>query len=164
MADTVVANTVLKRSLRRQRLFIDRMNPLEILRSEDDVRARYRFYICTIYSILRLVFDDIRRPTRRSMSLPPLLVLCTALRFYASGSLYLVLGDCLLISPASLCRCVNIVSKALVKRSAEFIKWPSVQGLEELKNRFYDIAGTATCVLKLNADEFCLNTTKWILI
>ena len=123
------------------------------------------FYRCTIYSILRLVFDDIRRPTRRSMSLPPLLVLCTALRFYASGSLYLVLGDCLLISPASLCRCVNIVSKALVKRSPEFIKWPSVQGLEELKNRFYDIAGTSTCViLKLNADQFCLNTTKWILI
>ena len=53
MADTVVANNVLKKSFRRQRVFVDRLNPLEILRSEEDIRARYRFHSATIYSILR---------------------------------------------------------------------------------------------------------------
>ena len=134
MADAVVGNIVLKRSLRRQRVFLDRLNPLEMLRSEDDVRARYRFYRPTIYSILRLIINDIRRPMKRSMALPPLIVLCAALRFFASGSLYLVLGDCLLICPASMSRCVQVVSQALVRRSGDFIKWPSLQGMEILKD------------------------------
>ena len=141
MADAVVAEKVLKRSLRRQRLFVDRLNPLEVLRSEEDVRSRYRFYRSTIYSIMRLIFEDIMRLTRKSMALPPIVILCAALRFFASGSLYLVLGDCLLISPASLCRSVQIVSDALVKKLNQFIRWPTLVGMEHLKERFYEIAG-----------------------
>ena len=136
MADVVVGNIVLKHSLCRQRVFLDRLNPLEMLRSEDDVRARYRFYRTTIYSILRLIINDIRRPMKRSMALPPLIVLCAALRFFASSSLYLVLGDCLLICPVSMSRCVQIVCQALVRHSGDFIKWPSLQGMEILKERF----------------------------
>ena len=120
---------------------MDRLNPLEVLRSDEDIRQRYRFYKTTIYSILRLIFDDIARPTKRSMALPPLIVLCAALHFFASGSLYMVLGDCLLICPASMSRCVHTVSEALVKRSQDFIKWPNVEGMDILKQRFYDIAG-----------------------
>ena len=142
MAETFVATRVLERSLRRQRVFIDRLNPLEILRSEDNVRSRYRFHTVTIYSILRLIFEDIVRPTRRSMALPLLVILCSALRFYATGSFYMVLGNCLLICPASMCRCVQTVTEALIKRSNEFIKWPcSTDALESLKERFYNIAG-----------------------
>ena len=141
MADAVVANIVLKRSLHRQRVFLDRLNPIEVLRSDEDVRAWYRFHRATVYSILRLIYNDISRLTKRSMALPPLIVLCATLRFFASGSLYLVLGDCLLICPASMSRCVHTVSEALVKRSCDFIKWPSVHGMEILKERFYKIAG-----------------------
>ena len=86
------------------------------------------------------------------MALPPLIVLCAALRFYASGSLYLVLGDCMLICPASMSRCVHTVSEALVKRSGEFIKWPSVAGMDIVKEKFYDIAGTCI-VLKQNMNR-----------
>ena len=147
MAEVVAANRVLERSLRRQCVFIDRLNPLEILRSEENVKARYRFQRATIYSILRLIFDDIVRPTRRSMALPPLVVLCAALRFYASGSFYMVLGDCMFICPASLCRCVETVTEALIKKSSQFIKWPTTNdALESLKQRFYDIAGVVTYV------------------
>ena len=149
MADAVVAEKVLKRSLRREWLFVDRLNPLEVLRSEEDVRARYRFYRSTIYSIMRLIFEDITRPTQKSMALPLIVILCSALHFFASGSLYLVLWDCLLISPASMCRCVHTVSEALVKKSKDFIRWPSVGGMERLKERFYDIAGDILTVLSL---------------
>ena len=76
------------------------------------------------------------------MALPPLVILCAALRFYASGSFYMVLGDCLLISPATMCRCVDQVTEALRKHSNRFIKWPnSHEALEGLKSKFFDIAG-----------------------
>ena len=52
MAELVVADNVLQRSLRRQRVFLDRFNPLELARSEEEVKERYRFYTPTIYSIL----------------------------------------------------------------------------------------------------------------
>ena len=114
---------------------------LEILKSESDVRERYRFYTPTIYSILRIIKDNISRPTNRSESLPPLTILCAALRFYATGSYYTVLGDCILISKASLCRCIDSVTTALVNQAPNFIKWPSEEGLEELKEHFYQVAG-----------------------
>ena len=156
MADSVVARAVLQRSLRRQRVFVDRMNPLEMLRSESDIRARYRFYSPTIYTILRLIIGSIARVTNRSMALPPLVTLCAALRFFATGSLYMVLGDCISISPASICRSVQIVSEALVAQSEQFIKWPSLEGMDELKQRFYEIAGeTLIYKIKLNWSGLC---------
>ena len=42
MAEMVVADLVLRRSLRRQRVFMDRLNPLERLRDDIDVKARFR--------------------------------------------------------------------------------------------------------------------------
>ena len=141
MAELLAADITLRRSMRRQRVFIDRLNPLEILHSEEDVKERYRFFRPTIYAILRDILDDIQRPTYRSESLPPLLVLCSALRYYAIGSYYTVLGDCKRISKASVCRSVKVVTEALCKRAGQVIKWPSEEGLEVLKERFYEIAG-----------------------
>ena len=43
MAETVVADLVLRRSLRKQRVFRDRMNPLEMLRDNGEVKAHYRY-------------------------------------------------------------------------------------------------------------------------
>ena len=72
--------------------------------------------------------------------MPPLLVLCTALRFFATGSLYLVLTDIYDISPASVCRCVKQVTSALVAVAGQFIKMPSKEALPLIKQKFYDIA------------------------
>ena len=43
MAEAVVADLVLRRSMRKQRIFRDRMNPLEMLRDNAKVKARYRY-------------------------------------------------------------------------------------------------------------------------
>ena len=51
--------------MRLQRVFIDRLNPLEYLRSEKAVKERFRFYRSTIYTILRVIIDDLVRPTAR---------------------------------------------------------------------------------------------------
>ena len=42
MAETVVADLVLRRSLRKQCVFFDRLNPLENLRDNDEIKAHYR--------------------------------------------------------------------------------------------------------------------------
>ena len=42
MAEAVVADLVLRRSLRKQRVFLDRFNPLENLRDNDEVKSQYR--------------------------------------------------------------------------------------------------------------------------
>ena len=141
MAELVAADVALRRSLRRQRVFVDRLNPLELLRSEADVRERYRFYRPTIYFILGLVIDFIQRPTYRSEALPPLTILCCALRYFATGSFYTVLGDCIVVSKASVCRSVKAVTYALCQKANEFIKWPSEAGLAVMKEKFYQIAG-----------------------
>ena len=42
MAEAVVADLVLRRSLCKQRVFLDRFNPLETLRDDDEVKSQYR--------------------------------------------------------------------------------------------------------------------------
>ena len=141
MAEFLAADNVLKRSMRRQRVFLDRLNPLELARSEDEVKERYRFYTPTIYSILRLIIGYIDRPTFRSSALPPLVILCCALRFFATGSYYTVLGDCSVVSKASVCRSVDVVTQAICQQAGNFIKWPTPEGLEKIKEKYYEVAG-----------------------
>ena len=42
MAESVAADLVLRRSLRQQRIFYDRFNPLERLRNDSEIKARFR--------------------------------------------------------------------------------------------------------------------------
>ena len=87
-----------------------------------------------------LIGDDIIRATKRSAALPTLVILCTALRFFASGSLLFVLGDTYWLSAATVCRCMYQVTNALLRRSDQFIRMPSEDGLAQVKEEFYDIA------------------------
>ena len=100
----------------------------------------YRFRRDTIYSILNIIGGNLLRSTQRSCALPPLIVLCTALRFFASGSFFMVIGDTYLLSEATVCRCVTQVTDILVEKAATYIKMPSLDGLAEVKERFYEIA------------------------
>ena len=145
MAEAVAADQVLQRSLHSQRVFLDRLNPLESLKSDTDVKARYRFFRGTIYTIMGLILPAIQRPTRKSSALPPLLMLCCALRFFATGSFYMVLGDCLNISAASMCRAVHTVAISLVELAPQYIKFPSEDALDAVKGAFFAIAGRYQC-------------------
>ena len=76
------ARRLLQHSMRRQRIVLDRANPLEYLRDDKDVKARFKFRHATVYSILRMIKDDLERQTKRSCALPPLLQLCVSLQFF----------------------------------------------------------------------------------
>lgn len=141
MAELRSVRRVVQRSLRRQRVFLDRQNPLENLRDDTDVRARFRFHRTTIYTIYGEIREYLQRPTHRSHSLPAMLVLLVALRYFAGGSFYMLLGDYVNISRASAQRCVFAVANGLRSISDQYIKFPSKNAMNKIKEDFYDIAG-----------------------
>ena len=63
------------RAIRRERVFLDRRNPLESM-NDDKLIARYRFPRHTLLQIVDLVKDDVQRPTARSVPLSPVSQVC----------------------------------------------------------------------------------------
>ena len=58
------------RALRREKVFLDRINPLERY-ADSELIARYRFHRQGITELTELVRADIERPTSRSNAIPP---------------------------------------------------------------------------------------------
>lgn len=118
----------------------DRSNPLELL-SEDEIFMRYRFRSATIFFICSLISDPITHQTQRSCPLPPLLQVLAALRFYATGSFYQLIGDSLCVSKSAVGRAVRAVTSLLSALSARFIKFPSQNDISSIRTKFYQLAG-----------------------
>ena len=81
-----------ERGLPRSRVFRDRTNPLEGMEPEK-VFERYCFKPETIFFLVIILYADLARPTRSNSVLPPLIQILVALRFLATGSFYILLGE-----------------------------------------------------------------------
>jgi nuclease HARBI1 len=144
--------------LRKERRLKDRLNPLEIY-SDLECIQRFRFDRQGIVEICELIKSDIQRPTKRVKALPPILIICTALRFYAQGAFYRATGDCLSLSKSSQSRCVYEVSKALTKRVKHFIKFPKTDSeLNKIKHEFYLIKDMPNCIDAIDGTHICIKT------
>ncbi|XP_069134276.1 putative nuclease HARBI1 [Argopecten irradians] len=75
------------------------------------------------------------------MALTAKIQLLVALRFFASGSFYRVVGDTFGVSVATVSRCVSNVSIALCRIAHRFITVPVGNAASETKRGFFDIAG-----------------------
>ena len=124
---------------RRPRLFRDRSNPLEDLEAEEVFR-RYRFRPPTILYILETILP-VQRPTKRNCPLPPLLQLLLCLRFLATGSLHILVGDSLNISRTTAGRCIRDVAKRLCAVARRFIRFPTGREADETKTAFSKVSG-----------------------
>ena len=137
-----------RRRLRRQRQrnnaiprrILDRSNPLEGL-SEEDIFDRYRFFPVTIFFIVDLLKDNLMFNTRRNNPLTPLFQVLVALRFFATGSFYITIGDTLNISKSAVGRTVRRVSYLLCQLANDFIQIPRGEELLQVKAAFHKIAG-----------------------
>lgn len=80
-----------RQTIRRNRILRDRTHPFEIF---DDVELyrKFRFRRQDIIDITDEICNDIKLVNRHG-TLPPLLQVMTALRFYASGSFQDVCGE-----------------------------------------------------------------------
>ncbi|XP_063404190.1 putative nuclease HARBI1 [Mytilus trossulus] len=125
--------------MRRERVFIDRTNPLDLY---DDLELveRFRFDRQTILQITDLLQEDLESSTLRNHAIPPVMKVFIALRFYASGSFQNIIADTFNIDQATVSRTIHSVSNALVRRAPKFIKFPSGQVIEENKVKFYAVA------------------------
>lgn len=126
---------------RRPRQFTFRPQPLDDF-TDEQLRSRYRFGKASLRYIENLVQNDLRRQTRRNNAIPPLYQLLMALRFYASGSFLQVIGDTFRVDKATVSRAVTDVSKALVNKRVDFIKWPTNDDeLKHIKSSFFRRGG-----------------------
>jgi hypothetical protein len=135
-----ISDRVVTGSLRRQRFFRDLANPLEDHRTEPQIKLRFRFYRETIYDILALIFADLVHATRRSRALPPLIQLLIALRFYACGAFYHVVGDHVHVDKSTACRALTRVSLALRALTKKVIVFPNRKKQAENKMKFGSFA------------------------
>ena len=147
MADDILLLLLIEQQQRRfeaeprvERLFRDRLNPLEVFRPEQ-VRRKFRFWPNQIRDILEMVRDEFEPQTARSHAVPALIKLCCALRFYASGSYLDVVGDVMGLSETTVCRVVRDVTAALLRLQPQHLHWPGNEERWQIQIGFRAIAG-----------------------
>ena len=133
----------------------DRSNPLEEL-SAHEVKERYRFYLETIIFLVQTLNADLERPTLRSSPLPVLLQVCVALRFLATGSFLITVGDTVgSVSKSTVSRVVKHFIHSVIRRLGWKIAFPRGEEARRVKDAFFEIAGkfypsiTQTCQIDL---------------
>ncbi|XP_064641948.1 putative nuclease HARBI1 [Lineus longissimus] len=126
-----------RRALRRQRVFRDRLQPLDVY-DDVDLHQRYRMTRPVLLEIIDLLAGEIAPATMRSRAVPATLQVCVALRFFAT-SFQLVNGDMASgLSQPTISRIVTRVSSALEAKVQQFIVFPRTAAEQEReKEGFY---------------------------
>ena len=114
-----------QRFLRRERLFRDRYDPFDFY-DDSEFKKRFRFTKVTTRYIITLIEMDerITRHTRRNAALPPYQQVLLCLRFYATGSFQITVGDFLNIHQSTVSKIIKHVSIAIAIRRNRFIFMP----------------------------------------
>ena len=119
-------------SLSRQRVFRDRLNPIDVY-SDIEFIARYRITKCIFVQLQEKVVTFIHRSTTRSHSISPSTQLAVALQFLATCSFQTVVATSHGISQPSVPRCIGTVTDALCLFTKDFIVFPN--GVKQPQNQ-----------------------------
>ena len=127
-----------ERNLAKQRVFLDRTNPLE---SFNNVRFKqlFRFEKANFLQLVDTLTESLEYPTRKSKALPATLQICIALNFYATGSFQSEIAAIINVDQSTACRSIWRVTKALIENRGNMIRFPL--NLENIKREFFEIAG-----------------------
>ena len=117
------------------------VNLFRVIHPRCELRARCRFGRNSINYITNLLYEDLVRDTQRGHALEPEGQVLIALRFFASGSFLQVIGDSLGVDKSTVSRTVRDVSVAHNRRQHQFIKWPSSDEFDRIKNHFFLLTG-----------------------
>ena len=131
------ADREIARNLRRQRIFRDVTNPLDLY-DDDQLYARYRFDRPSILWLTDLIHDDIAAPTLRNRAILPVIQLCIFLRFLASGCFQSIVGDTFHVDKSTVSRKIHSVATALARHLNHFVRFPDVERLRQIKEAFYN--------------------------
>lgn len=111
---------------RRPRTFRKRLNPLETYHN-DEIKRKYRLTRPLIEQLCDTLDEQLAPNTNRNHAVPTVVQVCTALRFYATGSFQEVLGDGHGLSKATMSRIILRVSNAIVRTHRHVIRFPATQ-------------------------------------
>ncbi|KAI6648304.1 Nuclease HARBI1 [Oopsacas minuta] len=111
-------------SLRRQRIFRDRLNSLEAYTDVEFI-SRYRIRRERFLELNDKIETFISRSTRRSHSLSVTTQLAVTLQFLATGSFQTVVASVHGISQLSVSNCVRGVTEALCSIAKDYIQFPT---------------------------------------
>ena len=129
-----------RRQLRKQRVFRDRVHPLDAY-DDTELKARYRLSRPMIMEIYDHIGIDIEPQTNRNHAIPGMLQIFCTLRYYACGSFQTVVGDGLGIHRSTVSRIIARVTTALCQLKNRCIKFPSLRNeLQETKEQFHAVA------------------------
>ncbi|XP_011858265.1 PREDICTED: putative nuclease HARBI1 isoform X1 [Vollenhovia emeryi] len=129
-----------KKNERRKCIFKPRINYFDTL-NDKLFEERFKISKPVFITILQKIKHVIRHDSDRNNAIFPAIQLMVALRFYASASFYVVIGDFSGISKASVLRIVHRVSNAIAALKDEYIKLPSTQQeIVENEAQFFQIA------------------------
>lgn len=139
MASFIVINYYLRRNMERERIFRDRINPLDCF-SDDELYEAFRFRRNDIIDIVNDLRPEIE-VQKRSYTVPAHMQVMVALRFFATGTFQSVVGDTVGISQPTISRIIHRVSRALVGQMPAWVYLPSQEEAEKQKINFFGKAG-----------------------
>lgn len=129
----------------------DRDNPLEYYNSVH-FKQRYHMWKETAIFVAELISEDLTRfPLRRGVYLPPIIQLLAVLRFYATGSFQMVIGDLHTLSQGTVSNLVKRVSIAIAKHRNTYITYPTIKEANNIKHKFFEMAGFPGIFTSLNS-------------
>ena len=124
-----------QRLQRRVPLYRDHFHPLDEY-DDVDLFERFRFRRGDIARITDLLREDLQFAYMRKGALEPELQVLVALRFYATGSFQIVVGDTVNVNKSTVSRTLHRVSAALCARAREHIRLPDQRGADAQKRLF----------------------------
>lgn len=129
-----------QRKFRTRTCFLDSLNDYEFLR-------RFRLNKYSFRLLLEKIKDEISPQTNRSHAISAEVKIYATLRFFATGTFFLAMGEIVGLSESSMCRIVPEVSKAIAKLKNETIYFPrNNTEKNEAYEKFYDIAGFSNVI------------------
>uniref|UniRef100_A0AAY5KXL8 Putative nuclease HARBI1 n=1 Tax=Esox lucius TaxID=8010 RepID=A0AAY5KXL8_ESOLU len=120
----------------RQRVYVERTKPLEQYTTEE-LYVRFRFGKADIEYLVNLLRPKLQHRTQRSHGLSVEDQILIALRFYACGTFYQVVGDYMGVVKSAVCDVVRDVSIALASLVNEFVSFPKDNQIAQAKRSFF---------------------------
>ena len=107
----------------------------------------FRFHRQFIFELAEEVSQDIEFSLPRKGSITPVLQVCLALHFSATGSFQNVVGELIGVDQSTACRTITTVTDAQMLRVRDWTKMPTQAEANRQKQKFYAICEFSCCLL-----------------
>nr|CAI5847003.1 unnamed protein product [Callosobruchus analis] len=115
--------------------------------NDEEFRQRFRLSKQGVLFVLENITANISHPTQRNHAVSAEIMLLVTLRYLATGSFLVVVGDFVGIDKSTACRIVYKVCRAIAGLHTTFIRMPVTDDEAHINsNRFYNIARFPRCI------------------